>query len=69
MMLKRRVAVEGGIPPVESQRSRDMVTCQVAPPGGWGMNQYRHLVDMSYTSGALLRTSHELILSKFVRKI
>ena len=34
MMLKRRVAVESGIPPVEGQGSRDKVTCQVAPPGG-----------------------------------
>ena len=34
MMLKRRGAVEGGIPPVEGQRSRDKVLCQVAPPGG-----------------------------------
>ena len=29
----------------------------------------RHLADRSCTSGALLRTSHELVLSKFVRLI
>ena len=31
------------------------------------MNQCRHLVYMLCTNGALLRTSHELILSKIVR--
>ena len=33
------------------------------------MNQCRHLADMSCTSGVLLRTSHELVLAKFVRLI
>ena len=30
------------------------------------MNNCRHLADMSCTGGALLRTSHELVLSTFV---
>ena len=53
---------------VEGQRSRDKtkVKGQVSPPSGKVMNQCRPLADRSCTSGALLRTSHELVLSKFV---
>ena len=50
--------MEGGIPLVEGQRSRDKSKGQVAPPGGQVMNKYRHLADMSCTIGAFLRTSH-----------
>ena len=42
--------------PVEGQGSRVKV-------------KWRLLVDRSCTSGALLRTSHELVLRKFVRLI
>ena len=61
----------GGIPPVEGQRSRDKIKVkgQVSPPGGCVMNQWRHMADRSCTSGALLRTSHELVQSQFVRLI
>ena len=56
---------------VKGQRSRDKskVKGQVVPPGGYVMNQCRHLADMSYTRGALLRTSRELVVTKFVRLI
>ena len=49
----RRGAGGGGVPPVEGQRSRDKTKgkVQVAPPGGYVMNQCRHLADRACTSG------------------
>ena len=45
--------MEGGIPPEEGQRSSDKIKVK-----------WRHLSDRLCTSGTLLRTSHELVLSK-----
>ena len=46
----------GGVPPEEGQISRDKV-------------KWRPLANRACTSSALLRTSHELVLSKYVRLI